>query len=299
MEELRALTKDATELQRLTDHLVQARLLVVQTGGTNGATVEIVHESLIHGWPTLKRWLDEGHEDAAFLEQLRNAARQWQAREYDSGLLWGGEMVEEARRFRRRYQGELPQVQVEFLEAAFAQASRMARRKRLLVVGSGVFLLLLVGASAVALVVIRGAQVAAEKARAEAVMSRDEAEQQARRAQASEAKAQKSLAEVQEVQAVLQDSLSREKKTSEELEAAFARLQRTNDELAVTLRKEEQAKRQARLMQARSDKSAAEALRAGRELRKALAELQRKREQDLKLIEELKRRGAIATELKQ
>jgi hypothetical protein len=53
---------------------VQARLLVVQTGGgASGATVEIVHESLLHSWPTLKRWLDEGQEDAGFLEQLRNS----------------------------------------------------------------------------------------------------------------------------------------------------------------------------------------------------------------------------------
>ena len=81
VDELRELTRDAGEVQRLIDQLVQARLLVVQTGGgATGATVEIVHESLIHSWPTLKQWLDEGQEDAAFLEQLRNAARQWQAK---------------------------------------------------------------------------------------------------------------------------------------------------------------------------------------------------------------------------
>ncbi len=89
--------QDTRELRRVTDQLVQARLLVVQTGGeASGATVELVHESLIHGWPTLKRWLDESQEDSGFLEQLRNAARQWQAKRRDSGLLWGGEMVEEA-----------------------------------------------------------------------------------------------------------------------------------------------------------------------------------------------------------
>ncbi len=47
VDELRELTKDTGEMQRLIDHLVQARLLVVQTGGgASGATVEIVHESL-------------------------------------------------------------------------------------------------------------------------------------------------------------------------------------------------------------------------------------------------------------
>ncbi|MFN7133614.1 MAG: serine/threonine protein kinase, partial [Myxococcales bacterium] len=84
--ELRELSQDAPEIQRIIDQLVQARLLVVQSGGgADGASVEIVHESLIHSWPTLKRWLDETGEDSAFLEQLRNAARQWQAKGHDSG----------------------------------------------------------------------------------------------------------------------------------------------------------------------------------------------------------------------
>nr|WP_044193314.1 serine/threonine-protein kinase [Hyalangium minutum] len=299
MEELRELTQDAAELQRLTDQLVQARLLVVQTAeGAGGATVEIVHESLIHGWPTLRRWLDENQEDAAFLEQLRNAARQWQSKEYDSGLLWGGEMVEEARRFQRRYQGELPQLQQDFLEEVFEQAARAVRRRRLLVVGSTAFLVVLVAASAVALVVIRNAQVTAEAARTDAVVAKEDAELQAQKAQVSEAKAQKSLAEVQAAQRDLQEALEREKQTGSQLEAAYARLQRTNDELAETLRKEELARRRARFMQWKSDKSAAEARKAQKDLSQALDQLRRRREEDLKLIEELQKRGTHATELK-
>ncbi|WP_224245890.1 serine/threonine-protein kinase [Hyalangium gracile] len=300
MEELRALTRDAAELQRLTDYLVQARLLVVQTGGdANGATVEIVHESLIHGWPTLKRWLDENQEDAVFLEQLRNAARQWQAKEYDSGLLWGGEMVEEAQRFQRRNRDELPQVQQDFLEAVLAQAARTVRRRRVLLVGSAVFLVLLVAASAVAMVVIRTSQVTAEKARAEAVMAKEEAEQQARHARSSEAKAQKSLAEVTAVQKQLEDALTRETKASTELEAAYARLQGTNDELVETLHKEALANKRAKFMRWMSDRHAAKAMKAQQELSKALEQLTKKRDEDLKLIEELKKRGTHATELKE
>ena len=111
---------------QLVDQLVEARLLVVQTGdGGSGATVEIVHESLIHGWPTLRRWLDESQDDSPFLEQLRNAARQWQAKGRDPGLLWRGEMVDEAARFSRRYRGELGRQQRDFLKAVFD--SRRAR----------------------------------------------------------------------------------------------------------------------------------------------------------------------------
>jgi serine/threonine protein kinase len=156
MEELRELSRDTTELQRLTDLFVQARLLVVRTEETAAeATVELVHESLIHNWPTLYRWLDEGQGDAAFLEQLRSAARQWQAQQRDGELLWRGPLVEEAQRFQRRYHGELPQTQRAFLEAVFTLAARTQRRKRLLAVGTTVILALAVTFSAVALVMRR------------------------------------------------------------------------------------------------------------------------------------------------
>ena len=218
MGELRELAKDSGEIQRLIDHLVQARLLVVQTGGgATGATVELVHESLLHSWPTLRRWLDEGQEDAAFLEQLRNAARQWQAKGFDAGLLWRGEVVEEARRFQRRYRGELPKLQRDFLEHVLAQEQKSARRRRALVIGSTAFLGLLAIAAVIALVVIHNAQQEAER---QAVIARS-AESEAREA---ETVARTRLAEVQAKE------LERQK-AQEEAEAANAQVALTNDEL--------------------------------------------------------------------
>ncbi|MEO8698554.1 MAG: serine/threonine-protein kinase, partial [Kofleriaceae bacterium] len=70
---------DAAELRELggdTDRilglLVASRLVVVHS-----TAIELVHESLIKSWPTLRRWLDENHEDAVFLAQVRAAAQQW------------------------------------------------------------------------------------------------------------------------------------------------------------------------------------------------------------------------------
>src|SRR5262249_38284802 len=92
IDELTELSKDHDDVRRLVNHLVDARLLVIQTGdGGSGATVEIVHESLIHSWPALHRWLEETQEDSQFLEQLRNAAKQWHNKSRDPGLLWRGE----------------------------------------------------------------------------------------------------------------------------------------------------------------------------------------------------------------
>jgi hypothetical protein len=282
MEELRELSKDTHEIQLLIDILVQARLLVVQTGGgSSGAMVELVHESLVHSWPTLRRWLDEGQEDSVFLEQLRNAARQWNANGRDDDLLWRGEVVEEAQRFQRRYRGELPEVQRAFLDAVFAQAARSIRRKRVLAVGSFAFLGLLVAASAVALVVIRNAQREAE--RQAVVAQRMEAEARSAEAIArnAEEEAKQRLVEVQSKERQRQEALAKEEKARAELAAAYERQKRTNDELKIALRRAQQATQLAKQAQRLAHMNAqaarqaeAKALAAAEELKKKLQEEQ-------------------------
>ncbi len=80
LSELVAQPAERAALSQLVNRLGHARLLVVQTdtrstGVTPGATVELVHESLLQTWPVLVRWLDEGHGDSVFLTELRQAAR--------------------------------------------------------------------------------------------------------------------------------------------------------------------------------------------------------------------------------
>jgi serine/threonine protein kinase len=281
LEELRELTREAGEIQRLVDHLVQARLLVVQTGGSStGATVELVHESLLNSWPTLKRWLDEGQEDSAFLEQLRNAARQWQAKGCLRELLWHGEMVEEAQRFQRRYRGELPEVQQRFLEAVFSQATRVSRRKRVLVVGSIASLVLLVAASGVALVIIREAKHEADR---QAVLAR-ESEAAAIKA---EAETRQHLAEVQAKEQALQEAQRKTTEVNERLMRTSTELKRANDEMLQALQQATEAQRRAALAKrfalknARAARLAEEkALRAAEDLQRRLeAEKERSRRQ--------------------
>ncbi|MFE8603023.1 serine/threonine-protein kinase [Archangium violaceum] len=299
-DELRELTKDTGEMQRIIDHLVQARLLVVQTGGgATGATVELVHESLIHSWPTLKRWLDEGQEDSGFLEQLRNATRQWQAKKFDNNLLWRGEMVEEARRFQRRYRGELPQLQRDFLDAVFAQEVRATRLKRALVVGSTVFLVLLVIAAAVALVIIRTSQQEAERqaevAQAAEAVSR-KAELMARAAEATareaELQAKQRLAEVQAKELERQKAQQEAEDFSQQLARANKNLLGSNDKLKSALRSAWWAQQRAKAAKKRAEEMARDA----RDARRKAEELLR-REQER--VEELERQmGGIIKELK-
>ena len=202
-DELREGQADSRELQAVLDELVQARLLVVQTGA-GVATVEIVHESLITSWPTLRRWLDESGEDAAFLEQLRQASRAWATKNRPDDLLWRGELADEAQRFQRRYKGPLGDQQKDFLDAVVEQMGAAARRRRTLLVGAVAFLSLLVAGSAVALVVIQGARQEAQK-QAEAALKAEEsargseqkAVENAKKASDNEAEARKFAAELE------------------------------------------------------------------------------------------------------
>jgi eukaryotic-like serine/threonine-protein kinase len=176
--ELRELSREVGEIQRLIDQMVDARLLVVQTlEGGKGSTVEIVHESLIQGWPMLRRWLDENQDDAALVDQLRIAARQWQKNNYDTGLLWRGDTAAEARKFRERYKGPLSDVERGFLDAVVGFEISQARRRRVAVIGGFTALSVVVVAAMVALVVIQKSRAQAEDYLAEAVVQRKNAEE--------------------------------------------------------------------------------------------------------------------------
>ncbi|HEX5060863.1 MAG TPA: protein kinase [Kofleriaceae bacterium] len=206
--DLQQLAGDPAEVARTIDTLVAGRLLVVQTRADGGTgSVEIVHESLIDRWPTLRRWLDEDQEDAAFLAQLATAAKQWDAKGRPHGLLWRGDAMEEARRWHALRPRELPAREQAFLDDVFALARRGARAKRLaLIVAFTVLGCVAIGAI-VAAAWIRNAEVVAqqEKHKAQDALTAMEAKEAARKAaeakqKAAEAQQQAALAEKHEVE---------------------------------------------------------------------------------------------------
>ncbi|WP_437916663.1 nSTAND1 domain-containing NTPase [Sorangium sp. So ce302] len=151
--ELCELPGDRGEIERVVELLAHARLLAIETGSDRaGSTVEIVHESLIERWPTLRRWLDENQEDAAFLDRLRAAARLWDASGRAADTLWRGKVAEEARGFRERYRGALPERERLYLEEVLRFADQQQRGKRRLVSGIIAALSLLVVAAGAGIV---------------------------------------------------------------------------------------------------------------------------------------------------
>ena len=136
MSELRELPGGLDEVEGVIQFLADARLLVITSDReSDDKSVELVHESLIGGWPTLQRWLDENQGDAVFRARLRNAANQWEANGRAAGTLWRDEAADEARRWFARHRDELAARERSYLEAVFALADRSARNKRRLVYG--------------------------------------------------------------------------------------------------------------------------------------------------------------------
>jgi WD40 repeat protein/serine/threonine protein kinase len=138
--ELRGLSAAKEVVERVIGCLIDARLLTVEGGGEAGATVEIVHESLIDRWPLLSRWLDDEQEDAQFLARLRSAARDWEASGRADGLLWRGEAAQDARRWRERHRADgdatLGKREEQYLQGVIALSARARRLRRRLIGGA-------------------------------------------------------------------------------------------------------------------------------------------------------------------
>ncbi len=138
LDELRTLGPGGDVVVSVVGRLADARLLLVEpSGGAEGPTVELVHESLLDRWATLKRWLDESAQDAHFLARLRAAAHAWQAGGEAEGLLWRERAADEARAWleRRRAEGGYGaagprEVEGRYLRAVVALSGRARRRRR-------------------------------------------------------------------------------------------------------------------------------------------------------------------------
>ena len=252
MSELLALPGDAADIEDVLQTLADARLLIIESSGIRNVSlaargdkidsgaVEIVHESLIERWPTLRRWLDENQDDAEFRARLRGAAEQWHKSGKDRGVLWRGRVAREAEIWRERYpKRELPERERDYLAAVLALGQRAARIRRMAIIGTIGALVAIVIAGSIALVAIRQAEQRAsqradelrEKSQ-ELTRALSEAEKQKqraiageKRAKVKEAEARESarLARAKELEAQKSARLAREKQQEADQSAQQAR----------------------------------------------------------------------------
>jgi hypothetical protein len=281
VDELLGLSDHPSEVQALIDQLVTGRLLVVQRrAGADGSAVEIVHESLITSWPTLRRWREESVEDSAFLEQLRNASRQWESKGRPAGLLWRGEAMEEAQRFHKRYRGELASHERQYLDAVVDLATRSARRRRRLIIAAFAVLSALVVAAVFALLVISEAEQTAQDQRALA-------ETEAERARAAEAEVREKLETIQTQKKTIEKTTTERDTASEKAKEAESQRKLTYQELVEALadarRERARAETNARRAQQVADenKKLADSERAAKKQAEALAAEKQKKIDEL------------------
>jgi WD40 repeat protein len=129
---------------QIADRLVEARLVVARVGRSGEPSdeveLELVHESLVTGWATLARWLEESHADRLFLAQIEQAAELWDKRGRPVEEVWRGEALAEARRGLARSSDKPRALVAGFLETGVRRELASGRRRRALVALAGLAL---------------------------------------------------------------------------------------------------------------------------------------------------------------
>ena len=223
--ELLELSEDRAEVERILDQLVRARLIVMHTDAVQGTTVEIVHEVLISEWPTLSRWLEDSQALRGFMQELRQATKQWHARGKRSDLVWHGAMAHDALATAKRHVLDLSAAEKEFLAAVRAQLAR-GRRKRVAAVAFvfAVLGVILVGGAFFTIQLSR-ANAEAQDALAEAKAAKAQVQ-----AQLDAVKAAQEKRDAAEAEARLAAEEAKQK--AEEALAANAQVARSQEDLA-------------------------------------------------------------------
>jgi hypothetical protein len=249
MDELRELSREVGEVQRLVDQMVDARLLVVQTlEGGKGSTVEIVHESLIVNWPMLRRWLDENQDDAVIVDQLRTAARQWAQKGRSPDLLWRGDTADEAKKFRKRYKGPLGEVEIAFLDEIIVYETAVQRRRKVwTIAGFTGLTVLMIAAMVTAVIIQRRGQEAKHNAEI-AQQAKVEAEQNLAAVQKKEHEREVAEADKAKAEAA-------KKQVDVQLNEADQDLAKKNAELQAALDESKANEEQARAEKARAEEN--------------------------------------------
>jgi hypothetical protein len=272
--ELLSLATDHAEAEGILDQLARARLILLHTDPNAGSTVEIVHEVLITEWPTLTRWLEEGQALRGFMQELRQAAKQWAQRGKPNDLVWRGATAQEAIATQKRHVLDLSGDEKEFLAAAAKLLAKERRGKiRALTAVLVVLVAVLGGVTYFTIQLTQANQVAEDKT--------VKAEQETKRAKEAEQKIKDQLAAVEAAEA--QKAKAEAERTQAQAAANQANaqvaqsqedLQKANAELKQALTDAQSEKTVAQDLAKKADAAAAAAKKATEDAKAANAKLQ-------------------------
>jgi WD40 repeat protein/DNA-binding SARP family transcriptional activator len=93
-------------------------------------TLEVAHEALLREWPRLRGWLEEDAEGRRLHQHLIHAARDWEDADRDPGELYRGARLASALDWGASHEGDLNELERDFLDASRADAEHEAERQR-------------------------------------------------------------------------------------------------------------------------------------------------------------------------
>ncbi len=92
--EIVTIASDLVALQKVVDKFAAHRLLTLDRDPVSGSpTVEVAHEALLHQWPRLRRWIDEGQHDVVTHARLAIAMSEWEASDRQTDYLLSGQRL--------------------------------------------------------------------------------------------------------------------------------------------------------------------------------------------------------------
>jgi len=134
------------EARPVLDELTDERLLTVSAG-----EVEVAHEALLREWPRFRGWLEEDVQGRHLHQQLRAAAREWDAVGRDPGALYRGARLAATLDWSADHEANLNAAEVAFLRESRSASRRAERRLHAVLSGVAALLVVAVIAGVVAL----------------------------------------------------------------------------------------------------------------------------------------------------
>jgi energy-coupling factor transporter ATP-binding protein EcfA2 len=92
------------------------------------ATVELSHEALIRGWPTMKEWIDDARAALRLQLKLSEEATEWQSKGKSVDFLWGQARLDDVETWRKRDHPQLTALEQEFLQASEEKLAALRRQ---------------------------------------------------------------------------------------------------------------------------------------------------------------------------
>lgn len=119
--------------RRTIDKLVSARLLTVKRDErTELEVVEIIHDSLLVEWSSLRAWLEEDRPALQVQQQLSEAASEWNSHDRERSYLFSGKRLDDLLKWTQQHAYLPSKLEESFLEQSVAEYARQRRRARLL-----------------------------------------------------------------------------------------------------------------------------------------------------------------------